>query len=116
MPKIRPHWRKMTWVVLGFNVLMVIWIVAGAASATHNPQCAHTAVLGAKACQNAANAGAGIGVGLLIGLWAFGDVILGVLWMVTRGRSCPACGRGVRRGVTSCSKCGHDFRGAIAAT
>jgi hypothetical protein len=96
---------------------MVVWIIAGAASASHNPQCAHTAILGAKACQNATDAGTGIGVGLLIGLWGFGDVILGVLWMVTRGRACQACGRGVRRGVTACTHCGFDLRlGTAGAT
>lgn len=110
MVNLRPHWRKMTWAVLIFNVLMLIWLIAGVASATHNPQCAHTAVLGAKACQNATDAGAGIGAGIVIALWVAGDVILGVLWLVTRGRVCPTCGRGVRKGLTACRACGHDFR------
>lgn len=111
----RPHWRKMTWVILAWNVLMVVWIIAGVASATHNPSCAHTAVLGAKTCQNATDAGAGIGVSVLVVLWVLGDIILGVLWLVTRGRSCPVCGRSVRRGLTECGACGHDFRGVATA-
>lgn len=114
---MRPHWRKMTWAVLAWNVLMLVWIIAGAASASHNPQCAHTATLGAHACQSATDVGASIGVGLLVGLWVVGDLILGVLWMVTRGRSCPVCGRSVRRGLTECKACGHDFaRGGAVAT
>jgi hypothetical protein len=111
---IRPHWRKMTWAVLVFNVLMLVWIIAGAASTHNTPNCVHQ--LGSKLCTDATETGAGIGIAILIVLWVLGDAILGVLWLVTRGRSCPVCGRPVRRGLVACAKCGHDFRvGAQAA-
>lgn len=110
----RPHWRKMTWVVLAFNALMLLWIIVGVASATHNPHCAQTGLIGAKACQDAADTGAGIGAAIIVVLWALGDIILGVIWMVTRGRECSACGRRVRRGVTTCGSCGFDFRQAAS--
>lgn len=31
---IRPYWRRRTWVVLIFNVIMLVWIIAGVATAT----------------------------------------------------------------------------------
>jgi rubredoxin len=59
--------------------------------------------------------GTGIGVGLIIVLWALGDVILGVLWLVTKPhkRYCPACGNTVRKGVMRCGSCGFDFKQAF---
>jgi hypothetical protein len=111
MASIRPHWRKMTWVILIFNAIMLIWVIAGAASG-HPTNCNG---LSTQTCNDAYNAGKGIGVGILIVLWALGDVILGTIWLVTRGRSCPVCGKGVRKGIVVCKSCGHDFR-AIATT
>jgi hypothetical protein len=57
--------------------------------------------------------GTAIGAGLIIVLWALGDVILGVLWLVTnrkKTRPCPVCGSDVKKGVLSCRQCGYDFR------
>jgi hypothetical protein len=72
----------MTWLVLAFNLLMLIWVIAGGASHVHN----HCAGLTDQDCRAAGNAGKAIGVGLLIALWAAGDVILGVVFLVTRPR------------------------------
>jgi len=112
MASIRPHWRKMTWVVVIFNLIMLIWIIAGAAG-THASNCGQ---LSQRVCNDATATGAGIAIAALIVLWVLGDIILGILWLVTRGRSCPACGRSVRRGLVSCGKCGHDFRSSAAGT
>ena len=110
---IRPHWRKMTWAVLIFNLIMLIWLITGIASASHASNCGS---LSAQTCQAATDVGAGIGAFVIIVIWALGDVILGVLWLVTRGsrRDCPVCGMKVKRGLTKCVSCGHDFRGAQA--
>lgn len=112
MATVRPHWRKMTWTVVVFNVIMLLWVVFGVSSATHTGHCQN---LSAQLCHDATDTGAAIGAGILIALWVAGDLILGVLWLVTRGRSCPACGRGVRRGVVVCRGCGHDMRTALSA-
>jgi len=105
-----PGWRIFTYVILAFNLLMLVWVIVGAASASGTPSDCGT--LDAATCNSASDAGTAIGVGLLIVLWALGDVILGVLWLVTRprGRDCPACGERVRRGVMTCRSCGFDFR------
>jgi uncharacterized protein (DUF983 family) len=40
------------------------------------------------------------------------DVILGVLWLVTRGkrRDCPACGEKMAKKSPTCATCGFDYR------
>jgi len=84
----RPHWRKMSWLVLVFNALMLIWVIVGAASAHNTVSCVHS--IGEKLCTQATETGTAIGVGILIVLWALGDVILGVIWMVTRPKEVKA--------------------------
>lgn len=101
----------MTWAVVIFNILMLLWIIIGVAT-THPKNCNG---LSQQLCNDATNTGKGIAVGIIIILWVIGDVILAVLWLVTRGRSCPVCGRNVKRGLTVCRGCGHDFRATGAA-
>lgn len=107
-----PGWRIFTYVILAFNVLMLVWIIGGVASASHASNCGS---LSHQTCQAASDVGTAIGAGILVVAWVFGDTILGVLWLVTRprGRMCPACGTNARRGVTVCSGCGYNF--AMAA-
>jgi hypothetical protein len=65
------------WLFIGFNVLMLIWIVGGVmSSASHTPV--------GEAAQAGQAIGTAIGVGLLLMLWAIGDVILGIAVLVTR--------------------------------
>lgn len=110
---LRPHWRIFTWAILAFNALMLLWIVTGAASASH----AACKGLTASDCTAAREVGGGIAVIALIFIWVAGDIILGVLWMVTRprGRLCPACGTTAKRGVIICRQCGHNFAGGATA-
>src|SRR5688572_5135779 len=108
-----PGWRKGTYIILAFNLLMLIWVVGGASTASGTPTDCGT--LSASLCNDAETVGAGIAVALLMTLWVFGDIILGVIWLVTnnRGRQCPACGTNVKKGRTMCRPCGHDFAAAL---
>lgn len=110
------HLRKMTWLILLFNLLMLVLVISGVASGSHTSK-ANCGGLTTSDCTAASHVGTAIGVVILIVLWALGDVILGVLWLVTnrRGRDCPVCGRPVKRGQVQCQKCGHDFRQAPVA-
>lgn len=56
--------------------------------------------------------GTGIGVFLVIVFWGFVDIILGVLWLVTRSkrRDCPACGEKMTKKAPTCANCGFDYR------
>ncbi len=99
-----------TYVILLVNVIFLIWIIAGAASTSgHATDCG---TLTQETCDSARNVGAGIGIGIIIFLWAAADVILGIVWLITRPnkRHCPVCGSSVRKGQTECVACGYDFR------
>ena len=112
-----PGWRKGTYIILIFNLLMLAWVVSGAASASGTPTDCGT--LSEEACNAASDVGTGIGVFLLLVLWAIGNVILGVIWLVTnrkKTRDCPVCGHDVKKGVVTCQACGHDFRVPAAAS
>ncbi len=105
-PQAPSHTRPLTVVIIIFNVLMLIWLVAGVGSAGQSCQ-SETYV---EACQT----GAAIGGAAIVFLWALGDIILGVIWLVTRKpqRTCPVCGSNLAVGLTVCPTCGHDFRTA----
>jgi hypothetical protein len=110
-----PKWRPFTWVILVINVLFLVWVIAGASTASGNAT--DCGVLSQQTCNSARNAGTAIGVGIIMFLWVFADVILGVLWLITRPRRrpCPACGNEVKKGITKCPNCGYDFAAAARA-
>jgi hypothetical protein len=63
---------------IAFNLLMAIWIIGGLHSVSKIQ--AHTAVE-----QIGTGIGAAIGITVILVLWALGDLILGILVLVTRG-------------------------------
>lgn len=71
--------RVFMWFFLAIQVLFLIWIIAGANSASHSNHCGAD-----QTCQNATDAGTAIGVVLIIIFWAIVDVILGITYMVVR--------------------------------
>lgn len=103
----------MTWVVVLFNLIMATWIVFGTISAVSFQSCELEATPDmVAACEAGTAIGAGAAVFMLVFLWVAGNVILGVLWLVTnrtKTRDCPTCGSDVKKGVTTCKKCGYDF-------
>ena len=115
----RPHWRKMTWVLIGWCSLILVWAIAGGSSAAHKTtaECAHETLISHKACEEAANAGTGLGVAFILLIGFVGFVFFSFIWLMSRPkqRTCPVCGEGVRKGRTACAKCGHDFAAAATA-
>ena len=78
-----PRWRPLTWLILAFNVVMLVWLIAGVNAASGaGDDCGAQ-----QACQDANDVGTAIGAGLIVFLWAAGAVILGVIWLVTNSRS-----------------------------
>ncbi len=110
------HWPKATWALVVFNVLMLIWVIAGIASTSGNAT--DCGSLSQDTCNAARSVGTGIGVSILLVLWFIGFVILSLIWLMSRPRrrQCPACGNDARRGQTSCATCGHSFLHTPATT
>ena len=73
------------WVILAINALFLWWIISGLSNAADN--CADLRGQALEDCQTATGIGAGIGIIFIIFLWAMVDVILGVLYIVTRRRT-----------------------------
>jgi len=59
------------WSFIGFNVLMLIWMISGVNGTS-------------DASSNAEKIGTGIGVMLLLMIWVFGDIILGLMVLFTK--------------------------------
>lgn len=111
-----PKWRVFTWVILVINLLFLFWVISAGGSAANN--CNGMTGQALNNCQAGTAVGATIGIGIIVVVWALVDVILGVLWLVTRPRGkrlCPACGTPAKTGVTVCTKCGHNFAAASGA-
>jgi RNA polymerase subunit RPABC4/transcription elongation factor Spt4 len=109
-----PHWRKATWAVVIWTILMAVWIAAGASSASNN--CAGKTGSDLSACQAGTAIGGGIAVTFLVLLWFIGFVVLSLIWLMSRPdrRLCPVCGEQVKKGLTVCPKCGYNFAAALS--
>lgn len=79
--------RIFAWVIVGINLIFLIWLITGLVGAAQQTatQCANQQDM-ARLCHDASNAGTAIGAALIIGLWVALDIILGILWLVTRKR------------------------------
>src|SRR5450759_3026051 len=111
-----PHWRKATWAVVIWTVLMAFWMIAGSQQ-TPDKTCAGETGSALELCQSAYHVGTGIGVTLLFVLWFIGFVVLSLVWLMSRPqrRLCPVCGEQVKKGLAVCPKCGYNFAGAARA-
>lgn len=72
------------WVFLAIQALFLIWIIAGGTSAANDKSSCGT--LSDQTCHDAAAAGAGIGIFLIIVFWAMVDIILGITYLIVRKR------------------------------
>jgi hypothetical protein len=70
--------KAIKWIFIAFNLLMALWLVGGLHSASKIQTFSAAEQIGA-------GIGVTIGVTVLLILWALGDLILGILVLVTRG-------------------------------
>ena len=68
----------MTWVLWAWSALIIAWAIAGGANASNS--CAH------QTYQSACNAGAGIGVLVILFIGFVGFVFFSLIWFMTRPR------------------------------
>lgn len=80
------RWRKMTWVLWGWTILMLVWIVAGGISATNGDCDGESTAELRQLCEDATDVGAGIGIVALFVLWFVGFIVLSLVWLMTRPR------------------------------
>lgn len=103
------HWRKATWALVIWTALMALWIGSGIAAVSNN--CAGKVGEALSICQAGTAIGGGIGITMLLTLWFVGFIVLSLVWLMSRParRMCPVCGESVKKGLTVCPRCGHDF-------
>jgi len=68
---------KYTFII--FNIIMLIWLIGGMMSASDS-----ISELSSEAEQAGAVIGTGIGAMLIIFIWVAGDIILGIMTLLTR--------------------------------
>lgn len=102
------HWRKMTWVLIAWVVLMIIWASSTSSSRSCKPVPGSAGFV--QECSG------GLNVGRWLAIAAGGFALLGLVWFMTKQakRLCPACGQEVAQGLTQCPNCSHDFAAAAA--
>jgi rubredoxin len=102
-----PRWRKATWAIVIFSVLMFIWVIAAGSSSANCSQ--EEEFRGA--CKAGEALGRGIGVTVVVILWILGFIVLSLIWLMSRPkhRVCPRCGYDVKKGWMQCRNCGYDF-------
>jgi hypothetical protein len=81
-PPVKKRKRVFMWFFLAVQVIFLVWIIAGGHSAATDTS--HCGTLSAADCKSAAQAGAGIGIALIIVFWCVVDVILGITYLVVR--------------------------------
>lgn len=79
---IRRGWRKLTWFVLIVQAVFVAWIIGGSVSASKGT----CEGLDQATCDAAKGIGTALGVGMIVVVWLVVDLILLVIWLVTRPR------------------------------
>ena len=106
----RPRRRILTWVIIAWIILTLIAAVGYAAA---DQACVGSGGFEELGCRLQARLGFRAAIAWLV----IGTIVLGIVWIITQPRSktreCPVCGSDVRKGVTQCHVCGHDFAAAF---
>ncbi len=80
-PKRSLFGKLVKFVFICFNIFMPIWLIVGMGAATEGME----AMSGAE--QTGAAIGTGIGFMLILTIWVFGDIILGLFMLMTKPKA-----------------------------
>jgi hypothetical protein len=69
-------------VFIAFNILMLIWLIAGLGTTAEQYNSSNS-----EAYRAGTAIGGTIGVGIIVGFWAAGDIIIGIMVLLTRPKS-----------------------------
>ncbi|GAA2672242.1 hypothetical protein GCM10010310_12400 [Streptomyces violaceolatus] len=90
-PPPRKQRRVFLWLFLAAQILLLIWVITGAASVSGaSAECRGLTGDDLEVCEDASGVGTAIGVGLIVALWAAVDIILGFTYVeirLARGRT-----------------------------
>ncbi len=81
MTKFFKKFSFFTWFILAVNVIFLIWIIVGI-NAGQSGSC--DPAVNPQDCETAKDVGTTVGVALIVFFWAAVDVVLGVIWLITR--------------------------------
>ena len=84
-----PRWRKATWALATWNVLMISWL-ATALGGVGPLSCAGETGAALAVCEAGANIGLSLGLSFVIMVWLTGFIALGLVWLM--GRPKPVLG------------------------
>jgi hypothetical protein len=100
----------MTWVLIVWCTLILVWAIAGGAS-NHCDQ---------QTFKSACQAGTGIGVAFILLIGFVGFLFFSLIWFMSRPgqgsgspsagkKPCPTCAEWIGEGASKCPHCGHAF-------
>lgn len=76
------RWRKMTWTILIWTFLFLVWGISGASAVSNS--CVGRTGDDLSICQAGTAIGGGIGLTLIFGLWFVGFIVLALVWFMSR--------------------------------
>lgn len=77
------QWRKATWALVVWNVLMVLWAVRYTGGVG---DCAGETGWALTVCEAGKAIGTGVGVPFIVVVWFVGFVVFGLIWLTSRPR------------------------------
>ena len=78
-----PGWRKATWALAIWNVLMILWL-ATAIGGVGPLSCTGETGAALTVCQAGVNIGLTFGLGFVLIVWLIGFTALGLIWLMSR--------------------------------
>ncbi len=78
-----PQWRKATWALAIWNVLMILWL-ATAIGGVGPLSCAGETGAALAVCEAGVNIGRSFGLNFVLIVWLIGIVAFGLVWLVSR--------------------------------
>ena len=80
-----PQWRKATWALTIWNILMVLWL-ATAIEGVGPLSCAGETGAALAVCQAGVDIGLNFGLSFVLIIWLAGFLAFGLVWLMSRPR------------------------------
>lgn len=81
-PAPKKHRRWFMWTFITVQTVFIVWIITGITAVQGAGE--NCTALSAQDCHDAATAGAVVGLGIVIAIWAAIDIILGITYAIVR--------------------------------